>query len=311
MSEIVQRARSCIIVLATAAALGAGAPAHAADAPQQTFATPDAAVEALVAANRADAPKEIVKILGPEGRKLVYSGDRIADRAGRARFLANYDAAHKIVTEGDKATLVVGTDEWPMPIPLVKEGAAWRFDPKAGEEEILNRRIGRNELNTIQVCRAIVDAQREYASKDRRGDGLLEYAAKFGSSPGQHDGLYWKVEPGEEESPLGALVASAHAEGYGGKSRTGKQRPYHGYFYRILTRQGKDARGGAYDYMVNGHLFGGFALVAFPARYGDSGVMTFIVNQDGIVYQKDLGFDTDALARRMNEFDPGLGWKAL
>ena len=265
---------------------------------------------ALVAATRASATREMVKILGPEGGKLVYSGDRVADKAGREKFVASYDKKNKIVMDGDtKARLDIGEEEWPFPIPLVKDGDAWRFDTEAGAKEILARRVGRNELNAIEVCRAYVEAQREYASKDRLGDGLHEYAPKFVSSPGKHDGLYWPVAAGEEESPLGPLIASASAEGYGPTStHDGKHRPYHGYYYKILKRQGQDAPGGAYDYIVNNHLIGGFALVAFPARHGDSGVMTFIVNQDGIVHQKNLGPDTATIARRITEYNPDKTW---
>jgi hypothetical protein len=174
--------------------------------------------------------------------------------------------------------------------------------------EILRRRVGRNELSTIEVCRAYVDAQREYASTDRNGDGILEYARKFLSSPGEHDGLFWESEPGQPQSPIGPLVARARAEGYRTPTHKGEHTPYHGYFYRILTRQGEHAPGGAYDYIAQGHMIGGFALVAFPAKYGDSGVMTFVVNQDGVVYEKNLGPNTETIARRMTSFDPGPGW---
>ncbi|MFI4986526.1 MAG: DUF2950 domain-containing protein [Alphaproteobacteria bacterium] len=282
----------------------------AAAARERTFATPEAGVEALVAATRADSTRGLVQILGTEGRKLVFSGDPIADKEGRGRFVAAYDKAHKIVTEGDaRAVLEIGEENWPMPIPLVKEASAWRFDTKAAEREILARRIGRNELGAIEVCRAYVVAQQEYASSDRLGHGLREYAARFISSAGKHDGLYWPAEAGGEESPLGPLVASARAEGYGPKGKAGgKRAPYHGYYYKILTRQGKDAPGGAYGYVVKGHLIGGFALVAYPAQYRNSGVMTFMVNQDGVVYQKDLGAGTAKLAPAMTAFNPDKSW---
>jgi len=190
----------------------------------------------------------------------------------------------------------------------VKRGDAWRFDTKAGADEILNRRIGRNEFNAIQVCGAIVDAEHEYASKDRTGSGYLEYAQKFMSSPGKRDGLYWPLTAGEE-SPIGPLVVSARAEGYGPRGAHEKRSPYHGYYYRILKKQGKDARGGAYSYVVHGRMIGGFALVAFPAKYGDSGVMTFIVNQNGVVYEKALGPHTATIARAMTTFNPDASWK--
>ncbi len=280
-----------------------------------TFASPEQAVDALVAAARANDPAETEKILGRPGRKLVYSGDRVADQNGRDKFVADYDQKHAIDKQGDtKATLVVGADGWPMPIPIVKQGDVWLFDTKAGADEILNRRIGRNELNAIQVCGAIVDAEHDYAAKDRTGQGYLEYAQKFTSSPGKRDGLYWPNAP-DEESPIGPLVASARAEGYSPGTHTSgsrdKHSPYHGYFYRILKRQGADAPGGAYSYVVNGHMIGGFAVVAFPAKYGDSGVMTFIAGQDGVVYEKNLGRDTTAAARRMTTFNPDASWQKV
>jgi hypothetical protein len=205
--------------------------------------------------------------------------------------------------------LLIGQDGWPLPIPVVKEGDAWRFDTAAGKEEILNRRIGRNELNTIQVCLAYVDAQREYARAPREGDGLLTYAMKFRSDEGRHNGLYWPTKAGEELSSLGVLVANARAEGYARKTSEAKPTPYHGYVYRILTAQGPDAPGGAHDYIVNGKMIGGFALVAYPVQYGDSGVMTFIVNHQGIVYEKDLGTDTEHIARAMQAYNPDNTWK--
>jgi hypothetical protein len=256
------------------------------------------------------AAADLEKILGPSGGKLIYSGDRVADKEGREKFAAAYAEKHAIDKPSDtKAILVVSANEWPFPIPLVKQGDSWRFDTKAGAEEILNRRIGRNELNAIRVCGAIVDAEHDYASKDRIGAGYLEYAQKFMSSPGKRDGLYWPATAGEE-SPIGPLVVSARAEGYGGKGAHEKRSPYHGYYYRILKRQGKDALGGPHNYVVKGHMIGGFALVAFPAKYGDSSVMTFIVNQDGVVYEKNLGPNTAAIARAMTNYDPDASWKA-
>ncbi|MFI5020366.1 MAG: DUF2950 domain-containing protein [Alphaproteobacteria bacterium] len=300
---------AALTLAATLAAASVAAPGLAAGAKPEGFASSEDAVTALVTAARADAPRDLLKVLGAAGRKLVYSGDPVADKEGRAKFVASYDEAHKIVADGDaKAVLDIGSDDWPFPIPLVKEANAWHFDTKAAEREILARRVGRNELNTIEVCRAYVEAQQEFASKDRLGDGLREYAMKFRSSPGKHDGLFWPANAGEEESPLGPLVASARAEGYGPRSEGAKPAPFHGYYFRILTRQGKDAPGGAYSYVVKGHMIGGFALVAFPAKYRDSGVTTFIVNQDGVVYQKDLGPKTADVARRMTAFDPDASW---
>lgn len=284
--------------------------AAAAAAKQQTFAAPEQAVAALIAASRAGDTTDLSTILGPGSRKLLFSGDAVADRQGRLHFVAAFDEMHKIVGAGDaKAELEIGKDDWPFPIPLVKDGEVWRFDTKAGAQEIIARRIGRNELAAIRVCRAYVDAQRDYAANGLSGSELLEYAQHFMSRAGKHDGLYWPPETGIAESPMGPLIAQARAEGYAGAGDHASREPYHGYYYRILTRQGKSAPGGAYDYIVNGHMIGGFALVASPAKYGDSGVMTFIVNQDGVVYQKDLGRNSAALARHMTAYDPGPGWQ--
>jgi hypothetical protein len=206
-------------------------------------------------------------------------------------------------------TLVIGNHDWPFPIPIVRKGETWVFDTMAGKEEMLNRRIGRNELNTIQTCQAYVDSQREYALKDRDGDGLLEYAQKFRSTAGKKDGLYWQAMEGEEQSPLGEFAARAVKEGYTSKKPGDNPVPYHGYFYKILKAQGKNAPGGAYDYVVKGSMIGGFALVAYPAEYGNSGVMTFIVNHDGVVYEKDLGKDTAKIASTMTKYDPEKTWK--
>jgi hypothetical protein len=271
------------------------------------FASPEDGVTALVTAVKADDQKTLLDILGPEGRSLVYSGDAVADHAARQRFAAAYDLAHRIVGGGGKVILYVGQDDFALPIPLVPDGPVWRFDARAAAEEILNRRIGRNELDAIQVCLAYVDAQREYYSEDRNANGLREYAQRFTSSPGKRDGLFWETKPGENPSPLGPLVAQARAEGYG----SGQKQPYHGYYYRILTAQGPDAPDGASDYLAHGHMIGGFALVAFPSQYGVSGVMTFMVNYDGIVYQKDLGPSTAATARTMTRFNPDATWKKV
>jgi DUF2950 family protein len=296
-------------IVAAVAWLGVSAAAVAGEPSQMTFASPEQAVDALVAATQADKTADLQKILGPSGRKVIYSGDRIADKEGREKFVAAYAQKHAIETASDaKAILIISADEWPFPIPLVKRGDAWRFDTKAGADEILNRWIGRNEFNAIQVCGAIVDAEHEYASKDRTGSGYLEYAQKFMSSPRKRDGLYWPLTAGEE-SPIGPLVVSARAEGYGPRGAHEKRSPYHGYYYRILKKQGKDARGGAYSYVVHGRMIGGFALVTFPAKYGDSGVMTFIVNQDGVVYEKALGPHTATIARAMTTFNPDASWK--
>ncbi|HYA37225.1 MAG TPA: DUF2950 domain-containing protein [Candidatus Methylomirabilis sp.] len=287
------------------------APLPASGAAQRQFDSPEHAVDALIAAVRSGRTADLLAIFGPRGKSLVESGDAVADKNGRARFVASYDEGHSLTTPSDgKITLVLGKDHWPFPIPLVKAGKVWHFDTAAGAEEILNRRIGRNELSAIEVCRAYVDAQREYSSKDRNNDGFREYAQHFASHPNQHDGLYWPTKSGEEPSPMGALVARARDEGYESAGTRTKREPYHGYYYRILKRQGSHALGGAHDYIADDHMIGGFALVAFPAQYGASGVMTFIVNQDGVVYQKNLGPDTERIAREMKAYDPDPSWKA-
>ena len=273
-------------------------------APQKSFGSVDDAVGALVAAVRAADRKALGEILGSQGSPLVWSGDDVADRAAFQRFVAAYDKAHRLEGGGGKVVLYVGDDDFPFPIPLVPEGPRWVWDTDAGDDELLNRRIGRNELSAIQVCLAYVDAQREYYS---RGTGILEYAQRLESTRAKRDGLYWETKPGEQASPLGPLVARARAAGYPLPPRGGPV-PYHGYFYRILLVQGPDAPGGAYDFVVKGHMIGGFALVAYPALYGASGIMTFIVNQDGVVYQKDLGPKTASAASTMKAFNPDSTW---
>jgi hypothetical protein len=292
-----------LLPLATASSRG-----WAASGPPETFGSPEQAVDSLVAATRNTRLKELRQILGDEGRALIWSGDRVADRLGRDTFIAAYDQSHRLQATGaDAAVLIVGSEQWPFPIPLVRNESGWHFDTPAGVQEILNRRIGRNELSVIDVCRAFVIAQREYAARDPMGTGLGEFASKFLSTPGARDGLYWPTQADEPPSPLGPLVARARAEGYQRRPPPGLT-PYHGYYYRILTRQGTSAPGGARDYIVDGHMRGGFALVAFPAKYGNSGVMTFLVNQTGIVYQKNLGPNTSALTVQLTAFDPDATW---
>ena len=283
-----------------------------ADAQQKTFKSPEEAVKGLMDAVRSNNTKELLAIFGPAGKEIVSSGDKVADQAGIKHFIKDYEEMNKLEKETDqKVILVVGNRGWPFPIPIVKKGETWVFDTVAGKEELLDRRIGRNELNTIQTCLAYVDAQREYAMKDRDSDKLLEYAQKFRSSPGKKDGLYWEAKEGEEQSPLGALAARAVEEGYKGRKPGDNPTPYHGYFYRILKAQGRNAPGGAYDYVVRGKMIGGFALVAFPAEYGASGIMTFIVNHEGVVYQKDLGKETSKIASAMTKYDPDKTWKKV
>jgi hypothetical protein len=286
--------------------------AFAADARQKSFKSPEEAVKALVGAVKGNDTKELLTIFGPAGKELIFSGDEVADKAWRDRFVKAYEEMNKLVSENDKKVILhVGNEEWPYPLPVVKKGENWFFDTKAGKEEILNRRIGRNELNATQVCLAYVDAQREYILKDRDENKLLEYAQKFMSDKDQKNGLYWEAKEGEEQSPLGSLIAKAAGEGYTGKRPVGKRNPYHGYYYKILKSQGKNAPGGEYDYMVKGKMIGGFALVAYPDEYGNSGIMTFIVNQDGVVYEKNLGKDTEKIAAAMKKFDPDKTWKKV
>jgi hypothetical protein len=270
---------------------------------QQTYKTPQEAVDALVASAKADDPKAALVVLGRDGEDIISSGDKVSDEAVRKRFVTSYDAKHQIAMDGDtKATLVIGDNDYPFPIPLVKKANLWSFDTDAGRREILFRRIGHNELDAIQTCLAYVDAQNEYADKDRTGAGAGGYAQRFVSETGKKDGLYWPTAQGEDESPLGELFAAASRQGYGaGQGRS----PYHGYYYKILTRQGPAASGGAVDYIVKGKMIGGFALIAYPAEYRNSGVMTFIVNHQGTVFQKDLGAD---IAEAMTSFNPDKTW---
>jgi hypothetical protein len=275
---------------------------------QMSFVSPDDAATAFAKSLRENNEGKLMKILGPDAKELVSSGDEVRDRLGREKFVEAYDQQHRIDTESDKKILVVGKNDWPFPIPIVQEDGKWMFDTANGKEEILNRRIGKNELDTIQTMLAIVDAEREYAMKDHDGDGIRKYAQKFKSDPGKENGLYWDTKEGEQPSPLGPLAAKARQEGYFEKKSSEKPSPYHGYFYRILTAQGTHADGDAFDYIVNGKMIGGFAVVAYPAEYGNSGVMTFMVNHDGVVYQKDLGDDTEQKAKAMEQFDPDETW---
>jgi Protein of unknown function (DUF2950) len=309
-SRRLARPMAAALLLAWTLTPSLGLPLVGADAKQRGFGTPEEATTALADAIKAGDRKALLEVLGSDGAKLVSSGDAVADRNLAKRFAAEYDRAHRLEGGGGKVVLYIGPDDFRFPIPLVPDGITWRFDTRAGQEEILNRRIGRNELDAIQVCLAYVDAQREYYAEDRNADGLREYAQRFGSTPGKRDGLYWETKPGETSSPLGPMVARARAEGYGPR-RGGRAAPYHGYYYRILTAQGPNAPGGAYSYLAHGRMIGGFALVAFPARYGVSGVMTFIVNHDGTVYERDLGPNTAAVARAMKRFNPDRGWKKV
>ena len=266
----------------------------------------------MIAAAKKDDRERLLAIFGSDAADLVSSGDDVADRKGLAHFVAESAQRTKLARDGDTTVIIhIGKDDATFPIPLVKDDGGWRFDTVTGKEEILNRRIGRNELDTIAVCHAYVDAQHEYASKDRQGAGMREYAQKFGSTPGTHDGLYWEVAGREAESPMGPLVAEATSEGYAHKEAHSEPLPYHGYFFRILTAQGPHAPGGERSYVVNGHMTGGFALMAYPAQYGASGVMTFVVNQLGILFQKDLGQKTVEIAGAMTKYDPDDSWQPV
>jgi len=290
--------------LLTAAVLAlAMAAAHA----QQSFKTAEEAADALVSAAKTGDRKAVLTVLGQKGADIVSSGDTVADASARNRVIEAYNAKHQMAMEGtDKAVLIIGHEDWPFPIPLVRKDGTWRFDTAAGREEILYRRIGRNELSAIQACLAYVDAQQEYAERGIAGNGV--YAQRIVSGPGKNDGLYWPAQPSEDDSPLGELAASAAAEGY----RVGQQRaPYHGYYYKVLTRQGPNAAGGALDYIVRGRMIGGFALVAYPAEYRNSGVMTFLVNHRGDVYEKDLGPNTAHIVAGITAFNPDNTWRRV
>jgi hypothetical protein len=277
--------------------------------PQTTFATPEDAGRTLYEAMKSDDWKRIYAVLGPGSGTLIYTGDKVADTVTRDMFVAAYDKSAKFDHEGDaRATLLIGEKDYPFPFPLVKGEQGWTFDAHAGAEEIVNRRVGENELSAIQVCLAYIDAQREYVLKDRDSNGLLEYAQKLVSAPGKKDGLYWPTKEGEPPSPFGPLATRAAGEGYG-MDKSGVPRAYHGYHYRVLTAQGPDAPGGAYDYRVKGKMIGGFAMAAYPARWGVSGVMTFVCSHDGVVYEKNLGSDTQKIAQAMTLFNPDASWK--
>lgn len=274
------------------------------------FAAPEDAVKALAAAIKAADTRALLALFGAGAKGIFSSGDEAADRAGRERFIQAYEEINQLERKDEnRVVLHVGTNDWPFPVPIVRVGRVWSFDAREGREEMLNRRIGQNELGAIRVCLAIVDSQREYAAEDRNGDGVLEYAQRLLSDPGKKNGLYWPVAEGEEPSPLGPLIAGAVGEGAAGKQPAARVAPYHGYRYRILTAQGGQAEGGARDYLVKGKMIGGFAVVASPAEYGNSGIMSFIVNQEGVVYEKNLGWNTARTVSGMKTFDPDETWK--
>jgi hypothetical protein len=274
----------------------------------KTFASPGDAVLALYHAAKANDDQATAAIFGPGANDVIHTGDRVADKTMVTNFVTRYDQMHRVVIEPDgTATLYVGAENWPLPIPIVKNSSgAWYFDTAAGKKEILYRRVGTNENDAIDILYSLVDAQRDYASEVHDGDKTKHYALKFISDEGKQNGLYWKTGDNDPASPIGPLLVEASGEGYNIKQ--GTQTPYHGYYYRILTKQGVAAKGGARDYVVNGQLSKGFAFVAYPAEYRNSGVMTFVVNQDGVVYEKDLGADTAKVASAMTEYDPDNTW---
>ena len=300
------RLRAACILMAVTAAACAAVPGP------KSFASSEEGMNAFVEAIRLNDQPALLAILGPGGQDVISSGDPAIDAQRRKAFLKAYAEANTIVLEENDTTAVlkIGKNKWPMPIPLVKSGGGWHFDSHHAAEEILSRRIGRNELAAIQVCLAIVDAEYEYAAQDLDGDGLPGYASKFVSSPGKRDGLYWKTGDTEPASPIGPLLAAAAREGQSTPDPAASQ-PYHGYYYHILAKQGMDAPGGAHDYQFNGKMLGGFAVLAYPAQYGVSGVMSFMVNQDGEVYQKDLGQNTLTLVSEMTSFNPDSSWKRV
>jgi len=303
-----------VLVAALLAVAACPSPAFAAATTAQvgkTFPTPEVAVDALVAALRQNDEAALRAVLGPGSEGLIHSGDEVADREQREKFLAAYDAKHALAADAlGRMVLSVGADDWPLPMPIVQSTGKWHFDSQQGAQDLVDRRIGRNEIAAIRTALAYVDAQKLYFEMMRQV-GAGEYAQRLLSTPGKRDGLYWPAAEGETASPLAPLIEQAEEEGYPGANVSGKPIPYHGYFFRILRGQGNSAPSGAMDYMSDGHMTKGFALIAWPATYGVSGVMTFEVNQDGIVFQKDLGERTATVAAGIKRFDPDLSWARI
>lgn len=303
------RSSVALLLVATLAMLaGCGAREHAGSEDVVAFGTADQAVDALVTAFRREDTAELARLLGSGTDELLDSGDAVADQQDRARFVAAYEAKHSLATEGDTATLVVGENDWSLPIPLVKRDGKWTWDGAAGVDELIYRRVGGNELGAIEVMRGFVTAQQAYAAEGRDGDPAGIYALKLISDDGLHNGLYWPTTDDEPPSPANRFVAAAAEEGY---ARSEDRVPYHGYYYRLLYAQGPNANGGARDYFRDGLLTEGFAMVAWPADYGSSGVQTFVVNQDGVVFQKDLGAETATAVETIDTFDPDSSWVAV
>jgi hypothetical protein len=308
MTGLIQRIAACAssgAMVGLALAMGVGA----AEPVQQSYASPDDAATALAAAARSHDAAALRAVLGPGSEALITSGDRYADEAAQSRFAESYDAHHELVPQGtERMVLDIGTNDWPLPIPIVRQESRWYFDSHEGAQEIIDRRIGGNEIAAIRVSLAYVDAQNDYFERKKQQTGTGEYAQSLVSTPGKHDGLYWPAADGQEDSPFEPLVAQAEDEGYPGELTHGKLTPYQGYFFRILHSQGAEAPEGAKNYVRNGSMTGGFALIAWPASYASSGIMSFIVNQDGIVFQKDLGPETARVAGRITQFNSDASW---
>ena len=309
---IIPNTRSCSIAAAMFwLGVAQAAPANAPEQ-QRGFGSPEEAVTAFVAALRDLKEADLRAILGPEGDRVIDSGDRYADRELHQRFVALYDEKHAVDLKGPgRAELDVGPNDWPLPIPLVESDGRWTFDTKSGAQTIVDRRIGRNELSAIRTLLAGVDAQRDYFDRAKQTNGTGVYATRLVSTQGHHDGLYWPVGEGESESPLGPLIDAARDAGYPGELVGGKPIPYEGYYFRVLSKQGPNGDGGAKSYIHSGRMTGGFALIAWPAVFGSTGIMTFIVGPDGDVYQNDLGPQTARIAREMTTFDPDLSWSRV
>lgn len=276
----------------------------------KSFSDPDEAARGLLEAVKSGKTNQLIDVFGSQAAELLSSGDDVEDQNNRKEFAALAEEKMRVDMLGeDKAIMHVGNTDWPFPIPIVKKGDDWRFDVEQGREEVLNRRIGRNELSAVSAIRGYVEAQFDYAGMDRDDDGVSEYAQKLRSEPGKFDGLFWEAAEGQPQSPLGPLFAQAKAEGYKARGVNEGPSPYHGYYYRILTRQGGNAPGGKYNYIINGNMIAGFGLVAFPAHYGASGIVTFVVNHQGKIYQKDLGSETLEVVEKLQEYDPDSTWQ--
>jgi hypothetical protein len=304
LTTVTQMALTCLTLMSFASCTRTAPPSH------RSFATPEDAVRALVDAAKAGALEEVVAIFGPDAKELADSSDAATARRNRGVFVVAAAEKWQLIDQGERKVLVVGNEGWPFPVPLAKDASGWRFDTTAGQEEVLDRRIGRNELDVIRICRTYVAAQQIYAQRGHDGQPAGLYAKTFGSAPGRENGLFWPAGRGHKRSPLGDLVAHAAAEGRPLGNDGPQPSPFHGYYFKILTAQGPASAGGAKDYVVDGRMSGGFALVAWPAQYDVTGVMTFVVNQDGIVREKDLGPETDGAARTMTLYNPDASWES-